>query len=78
VDRFEDILVTEVLSFGIDKRRDMLYPLLVKVLGNMAYRCGPYSSAMRIPSAIRKGCRNTRGSIVWKDSWTTLTGSGDL
>jgi 23S rRNA (cytosine1962-C5)-methyltransferase len=32
VDRFEDILVTEVLSFGIDKRRDMLYPLLVKVL----------------------------------------------
>jgi 23S rRNA (cytosine1962-C5)-methyltransferase len=32
VDKFNDILVTEVLSFGIDRRKDMLYPLLVKVL----------------------------------------------
>ncbi len=32
VDKFNDILVTEVLSYGMDKRKDMLYPLIVKVL----------------------------------------------
>lgn len=38
VDRFGDILVTEVLSLGIDKRRDLLYPLLVKVLADAGVR----------------------------------------
>ncbi|HWS29785.1 MAG TPA: class I SAM-dependent rRNA methyltransferase [Clostridia bacterium] len=32
VDKFNDILVTEVLSYGMDKRKDTLYPLLIKVL----------------------------------------------
>ncbi len=32
VDKFCDVLVTEVLSLGMDHRRYMLYPLLVKVL----------------------------------------------
>ncbi|MBR0051003.1 MAG: hypothetical protein IJP57_03520, partial [Firmicutes bacterium] len=32
VDRFEDVLVTEVLSLGIEMRKDMLYRLLREVL----------------------------------------------
>ena len=32
VDKFGDILVTEVLSLGMDRIKDLLYPLLVKVL----------------------------------------------
>ena len=32
VDRFEDVLVTEVLSLGIETRKDMLYRLLREVL----------------------------------------------
>lgn len=35
VDRFGDILVTQVLSLGIEKIKDMLYELLVKVLSEM-------------------------------------------
>jgi len=35
VDKFNDILVTEVLSYGIDRRKDMLYPLLIKVLSEV-------------------------------------------
>ena len=31
-DRFNDILVTEVLTFGMDKLKDVIYPLLLKVL----------------------------------------------
>ena len=38
VDKFGDILVTEVLSFGIDARRDMLYPLLVKALADVGVK----------------------------------------
>ena len=33
VDRFEDVLVTEVLSLGIELRKEMLYRLLREVLG---------------------------------------------
>ena len=32
VDRFGDILVTEVLSLGMEVRKDLLYPLLVELL----------------------------------------------
>ncbi len=38
VDKFGDILVTEVLSLGMDRRRDMLYPLLVKVLAEQGVK----------------------------------------
>ena len=33
VDLFTDVLVTEVLSLGIDRIRDRLYPALVRILG---------------------------------------------
>ena len=32
VDRFSDILVAQILSFGIEQRKDMIYSLLVKIL----------------------------------------------
>ncbi len=32
VDRFEDILVTQTLSLGIEQRKDVIFPLLLKVL----------------------------------------------
>lgn len=35
VDRFGDILVTQVLSLGIEKNKDMLYELLVQTLSDM-------------------------------------------
>ena len=35
VDRFGDILVTQTLSLGIEKRKGLLFPLMVKVLSDM-------------------------------------------
>ena len=32
VDRFNDLLVTQTLSLGIEKRKNLLFPLLVKIL----------------------------------------------
>jgi 23S rRNA (cytosine1962-C5)-methyltransferase len=38
VDKFNDVLVTEVLSLGTDKVKELLYSLLVKVLGDYGVR----------------------------------------
>ena len=38
VDRFGDILVTQTLSLGIEKRKDIIFPLLIKVLGTFGVR----------------------------------------
>lgn len=35
VDRFGEILVTQTLSLGIEKRKEVLFPLMVKVLSEM-------------------------------------------
>ena len=35
VDRFGDILVTQTLSLGIEKRKNIIFPLMVKVLSDM-------------------------------------------
>lgn len=35
VDRFGDILVTQVLSLGIEKIKDIIFPLMIKVLSEM-------------------------------------------
>jgi 23S rRNA (cytosine1962-C5)-methyltransferase len=32
VDRFDDVLVAEVLSLGMDQRKDMIFPMLVRLL----------------------------------------------
>ena len=40
VDRFSDILVTQVLSFGIEKRKEMIYSLLVGILAEYGEKVG--------------------------------------
>lgn len=35
VDRFGDILVTQTLSLGIEKRKELIFPLMLRVLGEM-------------------------------------------
>lgn len=37
VDKFDDILVTQTLSLGIEKRKDIIFPLLYKVLTEDGY-----------------------------------------
>lgn len=39
VDRFENVLVTQTLSLGIDKIKGMLFPLMLKVLSDMGEKC---------------------------------------
>ena len=59
VDRFGDVLVSEVLSLGIERRRDMLYGLLRSVLGEMGVAVSVIyernESALREKEGLERG-----------------------
>lgn len=66
VDRFGDILVTQVLSFGIEKIKDMLYELLTETLAEM----GEPISAIYERSDVK--IRELEGMEQYKGYWSGL------
>lgn len=66
VDRFGDILVTQVLSLGIDKIKDMLYELIVEELE----RLGEHISAIYERSDVK--IRELEGLEQYKGFWNGL------
>ncbi len=66
VDRFGDILVTQVLSLGIEKIKNMLYELLVEVLSEM----GETVSAIYERSDVK--IRGLEGMEQYKGFWSGL------
>ena len=59
VDRFEDVLVTEVLSLGIERRKDLIYRLLVETLAERGVfvRCiyERNEAALRLKEGLEQG-----------------------
>ena len=66
VDRFGDVLVTQVLSLGIEKIKDMLYELLVETLEEM----GEPVSAIYERSDVK--IRELEGMEQYKGFWSGL------
>lgn len=66
VDRFGDVLVTQVLSLGIEKIKDMLYELLVETLEEM----GEHISAIYERSDVK--IRELEGMEQYKGFWSGL------
>lgn len=66
VDRFGDVLVTQVLSLGIEKNKEMLYELLVSVLNEM----GEHISAIYERSDVK--IRELEGMKQYKGFWNGL------
>lgn len=66
VDRFGDVLVTQVLSLGIEKIKDMLYELLVETLEEM----GGHVSAIYERSDVK--IRELEGMEQYKGFWGGL------
>lgn len=64
VDRFNDVLVTQVLSLGIEKIKDMLYELLVTELNKM----GIYISAVYERNDVK--IRELEGMEQYKGFWS--------
>ena len=82
VDRFEDVLVTEILSLGIEKRKDMLYRLLTEELQaagdavRIIYERN--ESALRIKEGLTtgKGFYAVPGLSAEGDGFVTITENG--
>lgn len=66
VDRFGDVLVTQVLSLGIEQIKDMLYELLAAELGNM----GENISAIYERNDVK--IRELEGMEQYKGFWSGL------
>ena len=54
VDRFETLLVTQTLSLGMEKIKDMLFPLIVEVLEEDGEKIEAFSSATMCCFAKRR------------------------
>ena len=78
VDRFHDLLVVQTLSYGMEQRKDMLFPMLVKILRG-EYHVAIRGIYERNDVAIRKleGLEETKGwyahSVLPKHPESCLT-----
>ena len=61
VDRFEDVLVTEVLSLGIELRKEMLYRLLREVLGEYGVQVRCIYERNEAPIRAKEGMQPGKG-----------------
>ena len=78
VDRFEDVLVTEVLSLGIETRKDLLYRLLIEVLAEYGVTVRCLYERNESPLRIKEGMQTGKGCAYGdpKDGNVTITENG--
>ena len=74
VDLFGDILVTEVLSLGMEVRKSLLYSLLVELLAGYGVAVRAIYERNEAPCGTRRGCPGRRGSIPPPGLATDLDG----
>lgn len=55
VDKYSDLLVTQVLSLGIEKRKDMLYRILLKVMEEEGYHIRGILERCDVPVRKKEG-----------------------
>ena len=78
VDRFGDILVTQVLSLGIEKNKDMLYELLVQTLAEMGEKITALYERNDVKIRELEGMQEYKG--FWNDAGlrTDLSGVTEI
>ena len=76
VDRFNDVLVTQVLSLGIEKIKDMLYELLVAELEKMGERISAVYERNDVKIRELEGMEQYKG--FWKGSGEKLSGVTEI
>ena len=76
MDRFGDILVTEVLSLGMEVRKDLLYPLLVELLEEDGVAVRAIYERSDAPLRDKEGLPRLTGfypSPAWPRIWTATS-----
>ena len=61
VDRFHDILVTQTMSYGMERRKDVLFPLLVQVLREDGQEIRGIYERNDVPLREREGLEQGKG-----------------
>lgn len=74
VDRFGDILVTQVLSLGIEKRKDVLFPLMLKVLSEFGVQIKAIFERNDVPIREKEGLAQNKGFFALHGLETELDG----
>ena len=78
VDRFGSVLVTQTLSLGIERLKDVIFPAMVKVLCEMGedIRCIYERNDVAIRG--KEGLSQGKGFYVWEDLETELDGHTEI
>src|SRR5699024_3192953 len=63
VDRFNDILVTQTLSLGVEQRKSMLFPLLVRILRDDGQDIGGVYERTDVAIREREGMEQRKGGV---------------
>ena len=78
VDRYEDVLVSEVLSLGVDCRRDLLYPLLLEVLHDRGADIRAIYERNEAPLRDKEGLPKYQGFVDLPGLATDLDGHVEI
>lgn len=76
VDRFNDVIVTQVLSLGIDKIKDMLYELIVQELAKMGEHISAVYERNDVKIRELEGMEQYKG--FWSGSHSELSGVTEI
>ena len=74
VDRFGDILVTQTLSLGIEKRKNIIFPLMVKVLSDMGETITAVYERNDVAIREKEGLEESKGFFAADGLRTDLDG----
>ena len=74
VDRFGDILVTQTLSLGIEKRKNIIFPLMVKVLSDMGETITAVYERNDVAIREKEGLSESKGFFAADGLRTDLDG----
>ena len=78
VDRFGDVLVSEVLSLGIDRRRDMLYAVLRRELAELGAEVRVIFERSESPLREKEGLERGKGPYIAPGLETVPSGRTEI
>ena len=78
VDRFHDILVTQTLSLGIEKRKDIIFPLMIKVLAETGVTVRAIFERNDVGIREKEGLDEYKGFYEYDGLATDLNGKTEI
>ncbi len=78
VDRFGSVLVTQTLSLGIERLKDIIFPAMVRVLREMGESIDCIYERNDVAIRNKEGLSQGKGFYVWEDLKTESDGHAEI